>query len=135
MCNRCGVAYPSLDLYYDHRCVERRSGVVGQQADALRDLAVRQLEASIQSTAKVDGIAGSVLYLLFAIAAIVAAVVLGGCSSTLQTSVRRVDSMAEIDRVSEDMGADGWRIVSVVTPDRGWSWVIVYQREAGASWE
>lgn len=135
LCNRCGVAFPCLDLYYDHRCVEKRSGVVGQQSAALRDMALRQVEAGIATTAaKVGGVAGSVLYLLFALACIAAAVLLGCATAPLQTSVRRVDSIAQLDIASEAMAVDGWRIVSVVAEGRG-TFVVVYERRAGARWE
>lgn len=138
LCKRCNRAFAGDD-YYRHRCVERAAGTVITDAEvrsSLRDMAVRQAEAGMAAAPRAGSIVLSALYLVAAIVALIVAVLLGGCASThaLQVSVRRVDSLAQLDIASEAMGGDGWRIVSVVSEERG-TFVVVYERKAGARWE
>lgn len=63
---------------------------------------------------------------------VVAALVLaGGCIvRPLDTHVRRVDSLGGVDAVGDELGAQGWRIVSVAPLGDGAAYIVVLQREA-----
>lgn len=62
--------------------------------------------------------------------AALAMMVLGCAVASVQTNVRRADSLADVDRIGDEAGREGWRIVDVVALQGGWSYVVVMQREA-----
>lgn len=135
-CRGCGMPYAANDGA--HVDCPRRDAVQADAAAALRDAALRRL-AALTSSEPERGVLAFALACVLALAMLVAAFVLGGCASatrpSVETSVRRVDSMGEIDRVADKLGVDGWRIVTIATPDRGWTWVVVFERAGGARWE
>lgn len=59
------------------------------------------------------------------------AIALGGCATLpaiVETRVQRVESMASLDQLGDELGADDWRLIEV-TPQAGdGSFVGVFQR-------
>lgn len=57
-----------------------------------------------------------------------------GCASTaaVETTVRRADSLADVDRIGDELGARGWHVVEVELVDGGWHYVVVAERRRAA---
>lgn len=57
-----------------------------------------------------------------------------GCASTtaVETTVRRADSLADVDRIGDELGARGWHVVEVELVDGGWHYVVVVERRKAA---
>ena len=57
-----------------------------------------------------------------------------GCASTaaVETTVRRADSLVDVDRIGDELGARGWHVVEVELVDGGWHYVVVAERRRAA---
>lgn len=59
------------------------------------------------------------------------AVTLGGCASLpaiVETRIQRVDSMASLDQLGDELGADDWRLIDIVPQDGNSAFIGVFQR-------
>lgn len=55
---------------------------------------------------------------------LVFALLFGGCA--YESQVRRADTLTDVDAVTDEAGADGWRLVAI-TPQRD-AFVLVFER-------
>lgn len=66
----------------------------------------------------------------FVASVVLLAVLVLGCatapSSAREVAVRRVDSLASMDALCDELGRDGWRVVAM-SPYAG-AWVVVLER-------
>lgn len=63
--------------------------------------------------------------------AIAFALFIGGCATLpaiVETRIQRVESMASLDQLADELGVDGWAMVDVVPLGGSWSFIGVFQR-------